>query len=52
MNEVQITSHNNAYAHKAYIETLLSNGSDYKKSQAQAAMFYREKEPKKKQTRV
>jgi len=47
LNETQITPHNNAYGHKAYIETVLSYGSDYKKSQAQAAMFYREKDPTK-----
>jgi len=48
LNETQITPHTNSYGHKAYIETLLSYGSDYKKSQAQAAMFYREKDGSKK----
>jgi len=52
LNETQITPHTNSYGHKAYIETLLSYGSDFKKSQAQAAMFYREKDPRKNDDKV
>jgi len=47
LDETQITPHTNPYGYKAYIETLSSYESDFKKSQSQAAMFYREKDPRK-----
>ena len=42
MNGTLITSSTNTYAYRAYIETLLSYGSDAKSSQLTAALFYKD----------
>jgi len=42
INNQIISSTNNCYAYKAYIETLLSNGYDAIHSQAQCAMFFKD----------
>lgn len=39
-NSNLISSSNNAYAYRAYIESLLSYGSDYNKSKATCSLFY------------
>jgi hypothetical protein len=43
LNEVNITPSSNQYAYRAYIETLLAYNKDYKKSQAQCAFYYKDK---------
>lgn len=42
LNERLISSANNTYAYRSYLETLLSYGSDSKKSQLTAAMYYKD----------
>src|SRR6266516_2627012 len=42
LNGTLITSSNNTYAYRAYIETLLSYGSDAKKSQLTSALYYKD----------
>jgi hypothetical protein len=44
LNETQITSPNMYYAFRAYLETLLGYGKEFKKSQAQCAMYFRDKD--------
>jgi hypothetical protein len=44
LNETQVTPPNMYYAYRAYIEMLLGYGKEYKKSQAQCNMYYREKD--------
>lgn len=39
-NSTLISTSNNAYPYRAYIETLLSYGSDYKSSQGTCSLFY------------
>lgn len=46
VNDVEITPKSSYYAYRAYLETLLAKGKDYKKSQAEAAMYYRTKNEK------
>ena len=41
LNETEITPKSSLYPYQAYLETLLSYGSDYKKGQAEAGGFYR-----------
>ena len=41
LNETEITPKTSLYPYQAYLETLLSYGSDYKKGQAEAGGFYR-----------
>jgi hypothetical protein len=41
--DTEITTKNSLYPYQAYLETLLSYGSDYKKGQAEAGGFYRVK---------
>ena len=43
MNETEITPKSSLYSYQAYLETLLSYGSDYKKGQVKAGGFYRVK---------
>jgi hypothetical protein len=42
LNGTLINSSTNTYAHRAYIETLLSYGSDAKSSQLTSALFYKD----------
>jgi hypothetical protein len=42
LNGTLITSSTNTYAYRAYIETLLSYGSDAKSSQLMSALFYKD----------
>ena len=42
LNGTLITSSNNTYPYRAYIETLLSYGRDAKKSQLTSAMYYKD----------
>ena len=42
LNDVLITSTNNTYAYRAYLETLLSYGSDAKNSQLGASLFIKD----------
>ena len=42
LNDVLITSTNNTYAYRAYLETLLSYGGDAKSSQLTSALFYKD----------
>ena len=42
LNDVLITSTNNTYAYRAYLETLLSYGSDAKDTQLAASMFIKD----------
>lgn len=44
LNEVNITPSSNQYAYRAYIETLLAYNKDFKKSQAQCAFYYKDKD--------
>jgi hypothetical protein len=43
LNETQITPANMYYGYRAYIDMLLGYGKEYKKSQAQCSMYFREK---------
>lgn len=40
MNEKLVSTSNNAYPYRAYMETLLSYGNDYKSSQGTCSMFF------------
>jgi hypothetical protein len=42
LNDTVISSSNNTYAYRSYIETLLSYGPDAKESQLTAALFYKD----------
>jgi hypothetical protein len=42
LNDTLISSTNNTYAYRAYLETLLSYGQDAKDSQLTAAMYYKD----------
>ena len=42
LNETPVTSSNNTYAYRAYIETLLSYGSTAKESQLTAQLYYKD----------
>ena len=42
LNETQVTSSNNTYAYRAYIETLLSYGATAKESQLTAQLYYKD----------
>lgn len=46
LHDTEITTKNSLYPYQAYLETLLSYGSDYKKGQAEAGGFYRVKNEK------
>lgn len=46
LNETEITPKSSLYPYQAYLETLLSYGSDYKKGQAEAGGFYRSEDEK------
>lgn len=46
VNDVEVTPKTGFYPYRAYIETLLAKGKDYKKSQAQAAMYFKTKDEK------
>ena len=52
LNEVMITPSSNQYAYRSYIETLLAYGKEYKKSQAQCALYYKDKDPTNKNPEV
>lgn len=43
IHDTEVTSKNSLYPYQAYLETLLSYGSDYKKGQAEAGGFFRVK---------
>jgi hypothetical protein len=45
LNEVMITPSANQYAYRSYIETLLAYSKEYKKSQAQCSLYFRDKDP-------
>ncbi len=47
INNQLISTSNNCYAYKAYVESLLSYGSDYMKSQGPCAMFFKDTNKKK-----
>ena len=42
LNETPVTSSNNTYAYRAYIETLLSNGTTAKQSQLTSQLYYKD----------
>ena len=42
LNDTMITTTNNTYAYRAYLETLLSYSNDAKKSQLQSALYYKD----------
>ena len=42
MNDTVVTSSNNTYAYRAYLETLLSYGPSAKKSQLTSALYYKD----------
>ena len=42
LNDTVVSSTNNTYAYRAYLETLLSYGSDAKKSQLTAELYYKD----------
>ena len=42
LNDTQITSSNNTYPYRAYLETLLSYGPDAKASQLSSSMYYKD----------
>ena len=42
LNDTQITSSNNTYPYRAYLETLLSYGPDAKGSQLSSSMYYKD----------
>ena len=42
VNGTMVTSPNNTYAYRAYLENLLTYGKDAKKSQLQASMYYKD----------
>ena len=42
VNGTMVSSANNTYAYRAYLENLLSYGTDAKKSQLQASMYYKD----------
>ena len=42
LNDVLITSTNNTYAYRAYLETLLSYGSEAKSTQLSSALYYKD----------
>ncbi|XP_021960562.1 uncharacterized protein F54H12.2-like [Folsomia candida] len=44
-NDTQITSPTSLYPYKAYLETLLSFGKEYTKTQAMAALYHKEADP-------
>ena len=46
LNETEITPKSSLYQYQAYLETLLSYGTEYKKGQAEAAGFFRVKNEK------
>ncbi|KAK7484452.1 hypothetical protein BaRGS_00024344 [Batillaria attramentaria] len=43
LNETIITNSNNTYSYRAYLETLLSYGTDAKNTHLQAAMWYKDR---------
>lgn len=43
LNDTLITSTNNTYAYRSYLETLLSYGSEAKSSQLTASLYYKDK---------
>ena len=45
LNEVPITPASNHYGYRAYIETLLAYSKDYKQSQGQTALYFKDKDP-------
>ena len=42
LNDTQITSSNNTYPYRAYLETLFSYGPDAKASQLSSSMYYKD----------
>ena len=42
LNDTQITSSNNTYPYRAYLETLLSYGPDTEGSQLSSSMYYKD----------
>lgn len=42
LNDTMISTTNNTYAYRAYLETLLSYGSEAKQSQLQSAMYFKD----------
>ena len=48
LNETEITPKTSLYPYQAYLETILSYGTEYKKGQAEAGGFYRVKDEKSK----
>ena len=46
LNETKIIPKSSLYQYQAYLETLLSYGTEYKKGQAEAAGFFRVKNEK------
>jgi len=42
LNDTVVTSSNNTYAYRAYLETLLSYGRDAKKSQLTSSLYYKD----------
>ena len=42
LNETPVTSSNNTYAYRAYIETLLSYGTTAKQSQLTSQLYYKD----------
>ena len=42
LNETPVTSSNNTYAYRAYIETLLSHGTTAKQSQLTSQLYYKD----------
>jgi len=45
LNEVLVTPASNQYAYRGYLDTLLSYNKEFKKFQAQCALYFREKDP-------
>ena len=45
LNEVPITPASNQNAYRAYLETLLAYSKEFKKSQAQSALYFKDKDP-------
>lgn len=45
LNEVLVTPSSNQYAYRSYIETVLAYSKEFKKSQAQGALYYKDKDP-------
>jgi hypothetical protein len=45
LNEVLVTPASNRYAYRSYLDTLLSYNKEFKKSHAQSALYFIEKDP-------